>query len=284
MENVSGTVDSINLWGTTLLNAMTALWSKVAAFIPNLLAFFVILVIGYLVARLLASVMRRVLEAIHIDRFSQRVGVRSVLDGANIQAEVSTMLSRLVFWLLMLTFLVSATETLGLPRVSSTIDGFVQYLPKVLGAVFILLVGLFIAQFVRGIIVGGSESLGLESARALGAAAYGLLVIIVGTLAIGQLELETEILNQVIAIVLISLGGAAALAFGLGSKLVAGNILAGTYARELYREGDDLVIGDVRGTVTQVTAVKLEIRTEEGDLITVPNVEVINTTVRRMRG
>ena len=284
MENVSGTVDSINLWGTTLLNAMTALWSKVAAFIPNLLAFFVILVIGYLVARLLASVMRRVLEAIHIDRFSQRVGVRSVLDGANIQAEVSTMLSRLVFWLLMLTFLVSATETLGLPRVSSTIDGFVQYLPKVLGAVFILLVGLFIAQFVRGIIVGGSESLGLESAGALGAAAYGLLVIIVGTLAIGQLELETEILNQVIAIVLISLGGAAALAFGLGSKLVAGNILAGTYARELYREGDDLVIGDVRGTVTQVTAVKLEIRTEEGDLITVPNVEVINTTVRRMRG
>ena len=284
MENVSGTVDSINLWGTTLLNAMTALWSKVAAFIPNLLAFFVILVIGYLVARLLASVMRRVLEAIHIDRFSQRVGVRSVLDGANIQAEVSTMLSRLVFWLLMLTFLVSATETLGLPRVSSTIDGFVQYLPKVLGAVFILLVGLFIAQFVRGIIVGGSESLGLESAGTLGAAAYGLLVIIVGTLAIGQLELETEILNQVIAIVLISLGGAAALAFGLGSKLVAGNILAGTYARELYREGDDLVIGDVRGTVTQVTAVKLEIRTEEGDLITVPNVEVINTTVRRMSG
>ncbi|MCB1683748.1 MAG: mechanosensitive ion channel, partial [Pseudomonadales bacterium] len=91
-------------------------------------------------------------------------------------------------------------------------------------------------------------------------------------------------LNQVIAILLISLGGAAALAFGLGSREVAGNILAGTYARELYREGDRLVIGAVSGTVTQVTAVKLELRTESGDLITLPNAEVVNATVTRLHG
>ncbi|MCB1685611.1 MAG: mechanosensitive ion channel family protein, partial [Pseudomonadales bacterium] len=240
---MTDTVDSLNLWGNTLLNSMTALWTKVAGFIPNLLAFFVILLIGYALARLLGTLTRRLLVAIHIDDFSQRVGVRTVLDRASIRLDVSAMLSRLVFWLLMLTFLVSATETLGLPRVSATIDTFVQYLPKVLGAAFILLVGLFIAQFVRALIVGGAESLGIESAGGLGGAAYGLLVIIVVTLAIGQLELETEILNQVIAILLISLGGAAALAFGLGSREVAGNILAGTYARELYREGDRLVIG-----------------------------------------
>lgn len=281
---MTDTVDSLNLWGNTLLNSMTALWTKVAGFIPNLLAFFVILLIGYAIARLLGSLTRRLLAAIRIDDFSERVGVRSVLDRANIRLELSAMLSRLVFWLLMLTFLVSATETLGLPRVSGTIDSFVQYLPKVLGAVFILLVGLFIAQFVRALIVGGAESLGIESAGGLGGAAYGLLVIIVVTLAIGQLELETEILNQVIAILLISLGGAAALAFGLGSRAVAGNILAGTYARELYREGDRLVIGEVRGTVTQVTALKLEIRTESGDLVTLPNSEVVNSTVTRLHG
>lgn len=281
---MTDTVQSLNLWGTTLLNAMTALWSKVAAFVPNLLAFFVILLIGYLIARLLGTLTRRLLAAIRVDEFSERVGVRAVLDRANIRLELSVMLSRLVFWLLMLTFLVSATETLGLPRVSATIDSVVQYLPKVLGAVFILLIGLFIAQFVRALIVGGAESLGIESAGGLGGAAYGLLVIIVVTLAIGQLELETEILNQVIAILLISLGGAAALAFGLGSKVVAGNILAGTYARELYREGDRLVIGAVRGTVTQVTALKLEIRTEAGDLVTLPNAEVVNATVTRLHG
>lgn len=271
--------ETVNIWSATLLDAMSALWSKVAAFIPNFFAFIVILVVGYIIAKLVATLVRKLLAVIKIDKFSQRIGVRGVLDRANVTHEVSGILSGIVFWLLMLTFLVSATETLGLQRVSSTIDNFVLYLPKVLGAAFILMVGLFIAQFVRDLVTSGAEGLGIDLAGPLGNAAYGLLVIVVVSLSIGQLEMETEILNQVISILLISLGAAAALAFGFGSRVIAGNVLAGTYVRELYQEGDQVTIGEHRGTVVQVNAVKTEVRTESGDTVSFSNSDIVSKNV-----
>ena len=149
---MEGTIDSVNVWGSTLVSAMSALWTKIAAFVPNLLAFIIILLLGYLVARLVSTLLRKLMRAIKIDGFSQRIGIRGALDRANIDTDVSGILTSIVFWLLMLMFMVSATESLGLPRVSATIDNFVLYLPKVLGAIFILMVGLFIAQFVRDLV------------------------------------------------------------------------------------------------------------------------------------
>lgn len=274
-------MESINVWGETLLSAMTAMWSKVAAFIPNLLAFLLILGLGYLVSRLLASLLKRLFATLKVDQFADSIGIGQSLVRANITAPTSAILAGLIFWLLMLTFLVSATESLGLARVSSTIDSFVLYLPKVLGAVFILMAGLFIAQLVRNVIHTGAAGLGIDYAGPLASSIYMLMLVIIVSLAIGQLELETGILNQVISILLITVGAAAALAFGFGSKSVASHILAGTYVRELYKEGDVIGIGDLSGTIIQITPVKTEIRTESGSSYTIPNNQVMETIIER---
>ena len=272
-------MESLNIWGHTLVDAMSALWSKLAAFVPNFLAFIVILIVGYLVARFLSAALKRALTTLNIDRFSTKIGISGTLERAGIRLEVSHILSRIIFWLLMLTFLVSATESLGLPRVSSTIDSFVLYLPKVIGAVFILMVGLFISQFMRDVVASGAEGLGIEYARSLANAAYVLLSVIVILLAIGQLDLETEILGEIIAIIVISAGAAAALAFGLGARKVAADVLAGTYVRELYREGDKIRIGEIEGTVTQVTPLKTELLTPSGTKVTIPNGDLASAVV-----
>ncbi len=281
MDKLEGAVSTVNIWTTTLIEAVSALWVKIAEFIPNLLAFVVILTIGYLVSKLMAGITRRGLEAIRLDAFSERVGVGAVLRRANIQQETSTILSGIIFWLIMLTFLVSATESLGLPRVSTTIDNLVLYIPKVLGASFILMVGLFISQFVRDLVTSSAEGLGSDFAAPLGSATYGLLVIIVVTLSIGQLELETELLNLVIGIALISIGAAAAIGFGFGSRDIAANILAGNYVRDMFQEGDRISIGNQTGSVSQVTGVKTEILLDNGDLLSVSNREIAENAVVR---
>ncbi|MFT7244092.1 MAG: small-conductance mechanosensitive channel [Candidatus Azotimanducaceae bacterium] len=281
MEHMDNAIDKANMWSASLIDAVGILWIRILDFVPNLLAFLVILLIGYVVSHLLASAAQRAMGVMKIDAFSERIGIGHVLRRANVQQEMSKILSRIIFWLLMLTFLVSATESLGLPRVSSTIDSFVLYIPKVLGAAFILMIGLFIAQFFRDLVTSGAESIGSEFAGPLGSAAYGLLVIIVASLAIGQLEIETDLLNMVVSIGLISLGAAAALGFGLGSREVASNILSGSYVRDLLREGDEVSIGSIRGTVSQITAVKTEIVTENGDVLSVSNRDVIENNVIR---
>jgi len=281
MENVDGAIKTVNLWTATMIDASGALWIKVAEFIPNLLAFVVILTLGYLMAKIVSAVINRALKAVKIDAFAERIGASAVLRRANIQREVSFILARIVFWLMLLTFLVSATESLGLERVSATIDGFVMYIPKVLGAAFILMIGLFISQFVRDLVTSSAEGIGSDFSAQLGTAAYGLLVIIVGTLAIGQLDLETQLLSNVIGITLLSIGAAIAIAFGLGSRDIAGNILAGNYVRELIKEGDNITIQGQTGIVTQVSAVKTEIQLESGDILSLANGDMIDGQVVR---
>lgn len=268
-------VDSVNVWTASILDAMMALWIRVTEFFPNLVAFVVILLVGYLVSTLISKIVLRALKAVKIDAFSERIGVTPILKRANVQQETSFLISRVIFWLIALTFLVSATESLGLARVSSTIDSFVLYIPKVLGAAFILMIGLFIAQFVRDVIVSGAEGFGSDLAAPLGSACYGLLVIIVVTLSIGQLDLETALLTDVISIALLSIGAAAAIAFGIGSREIAGNVLAANYVREMFKEGDHITTGDQTGRVNQITSVKTEIKLENGDLVSVSNREIV---------
>ncbi len=87
----------------------------------------------------------------------------------------------------------------------------------------------------------------------------------------GPLEVKTDLLNYIIAIVLITVGLAAALALGLGSREVAGQIIAGIYVRELYQVGQQVKVGDVEGTIEEIGTVKTILLTEEGELVSLAN-------------
>ena len=269
-------MEKVDIWTSSLATAMAALWTKLANFAPNFVGALLILLLGYVVAKVIAALLERLMAALGVDRLSERAGVASVLSQAPIKMTMSYFVGRIVFWILMLTFLVSATETLGLARVSTTIDSLVQYLPKVLGSAFMLLVGLFAAGLLRDAIRNAATAIGFEYAKDLAAGVYGLLIVIVVSLAVGQLELETAILTQAISILLLSAGIAAALAFGLGSREVAANVLSGSYVRDAFRVGENVTIGDASGRVKFVGAVNTVLETETG-AISIPNSVFINS-------
>jgi small-conductance mechanosensitive channel len=145
------------------------------------------------------------------------------------------------------------------------------YVPKVFGAALILLAGVLAAQLLSGLVRGAAEGVGLEYANGLGRIAQWLIIVISLSVAIGQLEVKTELLNNVIAIVLISVGAAVALALGLGSRQIAGQILAGIYVRELYEVGQQIQVGEVEGQIEEIGTVKTTVLTEAGELVSLAN-------------
>jgi small-conductance mechanosensitive channel len=145
------------------------------------------------------------------------------------------------------------------------------YVPKVLGAALILLAGVLLAQLLSGLVRGAAEGVGLDYANGLARMAQGLVIIISISVAIGQLEVKTELLNYVIAIVLITVGLAVALAFGLGSRELVGQILAGIYVRERYEVGQRVKLADVEGQIEEIGTVKTLLLTDDGELASVAN-------------
>ena len=273
-------LDSIDDLGFGAITALTAVWGEVAAFLPHLAGALLILVVGYVVARVAAAVVRRLLTAIGFDRLSERVGLAGLLLRINVTKTASHVLARIVFWILILTFLLSASESLGLERLSSTINSLVQYLPRVLGAVFILAVGLFAATFARDAVRLGAESLDSRYAGLLGRATYVLLAVIAGALAIGQLEVETQLLTIVIGVLVTAAGVGAALAFGLGAREVAGNLLAGAYLRDTYPVGTHIAAGEFVGTVKSVDALGTVLAVGDDAEAIVPNMTLVRSAVR----
>lgn len=254
-----------------LVGAMGALWTRVAVFIPNLIGALVLVLLGFVVAKLLDTLLSKVLAKIGLDRLMAGTGLTKMIGRVGIQVSVSTLIGKIVYWFILLVFLVSAAELLGLERVSATLDVLALYVPKVFGAALVLLAGVLLAQLLNGVVRGAAEGVGLEYANGLGRIAQGLIIIISLSVAIGQLEVKTDLLNNVIAIVLISVGAAVALALGLGSRDIAGQILAGIYVRELYAVGQQIQIGEVEGQIEEIGTVKTTLLTESGELVSVAN-------------
>jgi small-conductance mechanosensitive channel len=161
------------------------------------------------------------------------------------------------------------------------LDIFTLYLPKVVGAALILLAGLLLSHLVNGVVRGAAESVGVDYASGLGRFVQGLLVIITVSLAIGQLQIETALLNTVIAIVLISFGAAAALALGLGSREVVSQIIAGIYVRELYHVGDRIKMDELEGVIEEIGTVKTQLLDDDGQIVSVANRTLIAHRVSR---
>jgi Mechanosensitive ion channel. len=97
------------------------------------------------------------------------------------------------------------------------------------------------------------------------------VIIISISVAISQLEVKTDLLNHVIVIGLITVGLAVALAMGLGSREIAGQILAGIYVRELYQVGQQVRIGEVEGMIEEIGTVKTTLLTDDGELVSLSN-------------
>ncbi len=261
----------LDLWTQTLVTAMAALWTKVASFIPNLFVALILVLLGFVVAKLLDTLLSKLLGKLGLDRLMAGTGLTKLLSRAGIQVPVSALIGKIVYWFVLLIFMVSAAESLGLERVSSTLDTLAHYLPKVFAAALVLLAGVLLAQLVSGMVRGAAEGVGLEYANGLGRIAQMLVIIISISVAIGQLEIKTDLLNNIIAIVLISVGLAVALALGLGSRDIAGQIIAGIYVRELYEVGQQVKIGEVEGQIEEIGTVKTCVLTEEGELVSIAN-------------
>lgn len=260
-------------WSQSLFGAMSALWAPIAAFIPRLFGALLVVAVGFLVAKLLDTLLSKLLAKVGLDRLVAGTGVTKLLGRVGIRVPISTLIGKIVYWFVLLIFLVSAAESLGLARVSATLDMLALYVPKVFGAGIILLVGVLLAQLVSGLVRGAAEGVGIDYAGGLARIAQGLIIIISISVAIGQLEVKTELLNYVIAIGLISVGLAAALALGLGSRELVSQILAGIYVRELYEVGQRVTLEGLNlvGEIEEIGTAKTLLLTDEGEVVSVAN-------------
>ncbi len=248
--------------------------------LPDIATGLIILIVGFFVATLVKKFVTKFLEGIKFNELLDKVGVGAVFHKIGVKGGVSQLLAKILFWVILLFIFKSAAKEMGIEDVSSIIDKIFAFLPKVLIATIIMLVGFMVADMVQNVVHTGLDNLGLDYAKALANILFGFIFILVLTVALSQLEIETELLNASVKIVLASLGLGLAICLGLGLKRMANQIVSGVYARDIYKVGTTIIFEGEETKVAGVGPVTTKLQTKDGGFIMVPNDDLLGTTTR----
>ncbi|MFD4138920.1 MULTISPECIES: hypothetical protein [unclassified Streptomyces] len=191
---------------------ITEAWSAVARFIPKFIAFLLILLIGWFVARMIAKVADRLLRRVGFEKLSERSGVARTLEGSRYDA--TGIIVRIVRYAILLMALQLGFGVFGPNPVSDMIDAIVAWLPKAIVACVIVVVAMAIARAVRDIVTGALGS--ASYARTLGTAAWAFVVGLGVIAALGQAEIATSVTGPVLIAVLATIAGVVIVGVGGG--------------------------------------------------------------------
>jgi hypothetical protein len=267
-------------WREIVTRAAGELGATLASFVPHLLGAFAILAVGWLLSRSLEIAAGRLLHVVGLDRAAARLHLYDVLARAGVRATLSQIIARLLFWLLLLTFLLSAVETLGLTAVTSTLDRLIAYIPNVIGAALIAVFGLLLARFAGSVVGSGAAAAGFPGAQRVGLVAQGLAAILVLAAAAEQLGVSTDVLIGPITALLAAAGFAAGLAFALGARPIVTHILAGHFLQQSLPRDGFVEVDGRRGRVERVGPTETLLRDGERSW-SVPNGQLLERVVSR---
>lgn len=208
-----------------LVDPLRILFARLASFVPVLLGALVILLVGWIVARILQEVLVRALKTLRVDDLAEKAGFAAILRKGAIHETFSGLLGLFVYWLVLLAALVGAVNALGMTATAELLDRVLLYIPNVVAGIIILILGSFFATMLASIVQTVTANAGVKQSKGLGSITKVVLMIFAIEVALEKF-IGLTTLHMQLNILIAAAAAGAALAFGLGCKDLAGRFAA----------------------------------------------------------
>jgi small-conductance mechanosensitive channel len=241
-----------------------------AAILPNLAGALFVFLAGWLISRGLRKLIKRLLSRTGIDKLAERLNQIEIMEKARIRIVPSVLFSKVLYYILMLIVVLAATDILGVEAVSNLMVDIINYLPSLLVAFLVFFIGILFADFIKGIVLSTTKSLGIPSAHLIANFIFYFIVIAVAMSALGQAQIDTEFLSANLTIIIAGGVLAFALGYGLASKDMMANFIASFYSQKKVAMGDTVKIGDASGTIIDMDSTAITLKGEQDQTIILP--------------
>ena len=207
------------------LDPVKSMLTQVGNFVSALGAVILVLLVGWIIAKVIKNLIIRILDILQIDSYAERVGVDKILAKGGIKYSISELIGVLTYWVVMLISLVIAMSAVNLnQQAAGLLNTIVLYIPRVISAIFILVLGLFFASFVNSSVQTAAANTGIEQSTLFGHLAQAIIVVFAIDISLRQLQIDIGGIEHAFVIILGSVGLAFALAFGLGCRDIAAKL------------------------------------------------------------
>src|SRR5512139_2639807 len=218
-------------WGAAVMTSLTAALSMFLAAIPRVIGFIVILVIGWLIAGVIAAAVAALLRAVRFNDLAQRSGLAGFVHNMGVRKDTAGVLADVVKWFVRLIVLVVAFDALGLPAVSAVLQQFLLWIPNLVVAVIILVIAGLAANALGDLVRGATAQAGFDNPDLFSTitrvAIWGFGIVI----AVNQIGIAQTLVNTLFMGLVGALALAIGLAFGLGGRDTAREIVDNWYNR-----------------------------------------------------
>lgn len=245
-----------------LANTLSKLIEQSSTFISNFISAFLILGIGWLVAKGASFILKSFFSKVGLDKLGEKIQDMELLRKYDLDFKLSHVISQVVYVLIMLFLSVSAADTLGVPAISNMFLMLVNFIPKLIVAIIMTLLGLFVSDLARKFVETLCKSFNISSGKLISMAVFFFLGFISIILALGQAGINTKLLESSFNIIIASLALAFSIGYGIASKDIVINILSSIYSRKKFNEGDVVEIQGVKGTIINIDNTNLVLESE----------------------
>jgi hypothetical protein len=221
---------AIQDWSQAMMTSLAGAMAMFFAALPKVLGFAVILIVGWFIASLIAKGAASVLRAVNFNELAQRSGFGAFVRNIGVQTDPAGFLALIAKWFIRLIVLVVAFDALGLPAVSDVLRQLLLWLPNLAVALVVLVIGGLLANAAAGLVRGATASAGFRHSDLIANVARAAVWVFAIIVAVNQVGVAEELVNTLfmgaVALAVLALG----LAFGLGGRDVANDLLRRWYA------------------------------------------------------
>jgi hypothetical protein len=248
--------------------------------IPSLLGGILVFIAAWLFAKLIAGGFERLLRIVKFDQLSERIKITSFLNQTGITMSPSAIIGRFIYWVFVLLIIASAAETLSWRPISEQITKFIDYVPNLITAILVFIVGAYLVTLVRDFVRTSTGSLGISTGRILSSVIYYFLFIMVILTAMDQAKIDTRVLSTNLVIVIGAVMLSAAISYGIASRDVLANILAGFFNKRTFQKGMVIEVDGIRGIITEMSNIAVTIQVSENEHVVIPMQELMKNKIK----
>ena len=245
-------------------------------FLPRFAGALVLLVVGLLAAIVLGRLTRRLLVRAGLDRFADRSGTTELLEHAGLGGSLSALAGTAVRLTVVIIAVFAALTLLGLAFLSDSLNQGIVYIPRLLAALALVLIGIVLGAFLRAWIERASAQ--MDFPVSIGAIVQVLVIVLFGVCAAAQAGLSVGPLSAIAVVLLAAVAATLALAFGLGARELARALTSGRYARADFRAGQTIRVGDMRGEIVRIEGAATTLKSGT-ETIRIPNSMLVERIV-----
>lgn len=255
-------MDTMNNWGSALSHAFTQFVDRAGQYLPSIVGAFLLLLIGWIVARVLRSLAVR--AAIVVDRMLARLAPGGTTERAKMPQSSAKVLGSIVFWVVLLFFITAATQVLGLSAFTAWLAGVVNYVPTLFAGTLIIVAGYLLSKLARDLIVATSAIAAPKQREMLARTVQAIILVTALLVGADQIGIKVTFLAIIAAAAGGTIAVSVALALSLGARTYVANLIGGHHLRQAFSVGQTVKMGGFQGRILEFTPVSVVLETDEG--------------------